>query len=204
MKTVFVDGHAVAPSKIVCVGRNYVAHIAELGNEVPDDMVVFLKPNSALGTELQASFGEPLHYEGEIAFVVKDGALAAVGFGLDLTRRQLQSQLKAKGLPWERAKAFDGAAVFSEFVALPPGAPDDLGLVLEVDGELRQQGDVSLMLYPPRVILEQLASFLTLEDGDIIMTGTPAGVDEIHPGETFAGHIIHGGQRLVSASWRAR
>lgn len=204
MKTVFVDGHAVAPSKIVCVGRNYVAHIEELGNEVPDDMVVFLKPNSALGSELRASFGEPLHYEGEIAFAVQDGALAAVGFGLDLTRRQLQGELKARGLPWERAKAFDGAALFSDFVALPPGAPDGLGLVLEVDGQLRQQGDVSLMLYSPQVILEQLASFLTLEDGDIIMSGTPAGVGEIHPGETFTGQITHRGQRLVSASWQAR
>ncbi|GAB3282629.1 fumarylacetoacetate hydrolase family protein [Parahaliea aestuarii] len=204
MNTVTVDGRTVTPSKIVCVGRNYAAHIAELGNEVPDDMVVFLKPNSAIGSELQSRLGEPLHYEGELAFVVEGGALAAVGFGLDLTRRELQSQLKAKGLPWERAKAFDGAALFSDFVPLPAGAPEGLGLELEVDGELRQKGDISLMLYPPRTVLQQLAGFLSLEDGDIIMTGTPAGVGEVRAGETFSGHVLHGDRRLVSASWQAR
>ncbi|WP_116368343.1 fumarylacetoacetate hydrolase family protein [Parahaliea mediterranea] len=203
MNTVTVDGRAVAPSKIVCVGRNYVAHIEELGNEMPQDMVVFLKPNSAIGSQLQSHVGEPLHYEGELAFVVAGGALTAVGFGLDLTRRELQSQLKAKGLPWERAKAFDGAALFSDFVPLPAGGPQGLGLVLEVDGAVRQQGDVSLMLYPPLVVLEQLASFMTLEDGDIIMTGTPAGVGKVNAGETFTGLVMHAGQPLVSASWRA-
>lgn len=204
MQTVSVDGQPLTPSKIICVGRNYVAHIEELGNEVPDDMVVFLKPNSAIGTDLRSRFGEPLHYEAEIAFVVDKGQLAAVGLGLDLTRRQLQSQLKAKGLPWERAKAFNGAAVFSDFVALAPGAIDTLGLELEVDGVLRQQGDVSLMLYPPQVIVEQLASFLSLEDGDIIMTGTPAGVGEVVAGATFSGHILQGQDRLLSVRWLAQ
>ncbi len=108
-----LDGAAVTPSKIVCVGRNYVAHIEELGNEIPEQMVVFNKPNSAIGDTLYANLGEPLHYESELAFMVRAGQLAAVAFGLDLTRRELQSRLKHRGLPWERAKAFDGAALFS-------------------------------------------------------------------------------------------
>ncbi|MBN7797848.1 fumarylacetoacetate hydrolase family protein [Parahaliea mediterranea] len=205
MNTVTVNNRPLAPSKIVCVGRNYVAHIEELGNEVPDDMVVFLKPNSAIGEELRAEFGgEPLHYEGELAFAVAAGELAAVGFGLDLTRRDLQGKLKAAGLPWERAKAFDGAALFSDFVPLPAAGVDGLGLELEVDGQPRQRGDTSLMLYPPRVVLEQLAGFMRLEDGDILMTGTPAGVGPVRRGETFTGRVVAGGRPLVEASWQAR
>ena len=203
MHTIHCQGYTIAPSKIVCIGRNYVAHIEELGNEVPEDMVVFLKPNSALGDTLYAARGEPLHYEGEIAFLVEGGQLTAVGFGLDLTKRQLQSRLKEKGLPWERAKAFDGAALFSEFVplALPL---EQLSLELRVDGELRQQGGVPLMMYPPQAIVDNLASFMTLEEGDIIMTGTPAGVGTILPGECFEGAVLGAGVPLVTARWTAQ
>ncbi|MFV0276518.1 MAG: fumarylacetoacetate hydrolase family protein [Parahaliea sp.] len=204
MHSVSFAGQAVTPSKIVCVGRNYVAHIEELGNEIPADMVVFLKPNSAIGNTLRAHFGEPLHYEGELVFMVQGGELAAVGFGLDLTRRQLQGRLKASGLPWERAKAFDGAALFSDFVPLPASGSKALGLTLDIDGERRQQGGVEWMLYPPAVILEQLRTFMQLEDGDLIMTGTPAGVGEVPPGATFTGRVLAGKQCLVEASWRAQ
>lgn len=204
VNTVIVSGQPVTPSKVICVGRNYAAHIEELGNEVPGEMVVFLKPNSAIGSVLRAEFGEPLHYEGELAFAVQGGELAAVGFGLDLTRRELQGRLKADGLPWERAKAFDGAALFSEFVPLPDSGLDNLCMELDVDGEPRQLGDTALMLYPPRVILEQLAAFMHLEDGDILMTGTPAGVGVVRPGETFTGRVVARGEVLASASWQAR
>ena len=109
MNTISVNGNTVQPSKILCVGRNYRAHIEELGNEIPDSMVVFNKPNSAISDTLYSDINnQPLHYESELAFTVKEGKLDAVGFGLDLTKRALQSTLKAKGLPWERAKAFDG------------------------------------------------------------------------------------------------
>lgn len=204
MRTVCCNGETVAPSKIVCVGRNYAAHIRELGNEVPDDMVVFLKPNSAIGDTLESSRGgEPLHYEGELAFLVHGGRFAAVGFGLDLTRRALQSRLKDKGLPWERAKAFDGAALFSAFATLPPDL-EKLELALHVNGELRQHGGVPLMMYKPDAILQELASFLSLEDGDIVMTGTPAGVGEVRAGERFDGAVLTNGETLVSATWVAR
>jgi 2-keto-4-pentenoate hydratase/2-oxohepta-3-ene-1,7-dioic acid hydratase in catechol pathway len=186
------------------VGRNYVAHIQELGNEVPQDMVVFNKPNSAISDVLLSEVdGEALHYEGEIVLLVRGGEFAAVGFGLDLTRRELQNTLKQKGLPWERAKAFDGAALFSEFVPLPP----DLGrlaLQLEVDGEIRQAGGVDMMIYPPATIRAELRKFTTLEDGDLVMTGTPAGVGAIRRGERFEGRILSQGEVLVSASWVAR
>jgi 2-keto-4-pentenoate hydratase/2-oxohepta-3-ene-1,7-dioic acid hydratase in catechol pathway len=176
--------------------------VKELGNDIPEDMVVFIKPNSAITDTLSADLGEPLHYEGELAFLVRSGALAAVGFGLDLTKRALQSKLKTAGLPWERAKAFDGAALFSEFVALP-GTPDKLSLRLEVDDQLRQEGGVELMIYKPDSILLELQKFITLEDNDIIMTGTPAGVGVIRRGEHFHGSVMIGNTVLVSGDWVA-
>jgi len=204
MHTITVEGEPLTPSKIVCVGRNYVAHIKELGNEVPSQMVVFNKPNSAISTELLASIdGETLHYEGEIALLVRGGKFAAAGFGLDLTRRELQASLKEKGLPWERAKAFDGAALFSDFVPIPASIAT-LSLRLTVDGELRQAGGVELMMYPPAAILRELRQFTTLEDGDIVMTGTPAGVGAIKAGEQFEGEVLSGSEVLVSGSWTAR
>ena len=204
MQCVKVAGEWITPSKLVCIGRNYVAHIEELGNEVPDQMVVFIKPNSAIGDILRSQVGdEELHYEGELAFTVKDGALAAVGFGLDLTKRSLQGRLKEKGLPWERAKAFDGAALFSEFVPLPP-EPERLALQLVVDDQLRQSGGVELMMYRPATILQELGTFITLEDSDIIMTGTPGGVGAIRTGERFEGRVLHDGRTLVTATWVAQ
>lgn len=204
MQSVNVTGEVVAPSKVVCIGRNYVAHIEELGNEVPDQMVVFIKPNSAIGDILRSQAGgEELHYEGELAFAVRGGALAAVGFGLDLTKRSLQARLKEKGLPWERAKAFDGAALFSEFVPLP-AEPESLGLHLAVDDQERQTGGIELMMYRPATILRELATFITLEDNDIIMTGTPAGVGAIRLGERFEGRVLSDGETLVTAAWVAQ
>jgi 2-keto-4-pentenoate hydratase/2-oxohepta-3-ene-1,7-dioic acid hydratase in catechol pathway len=123
--------------------------------------------------------------------------------GLDLTKRSLQSALKEQGLPWERAKAFDGAALFSEFVAVPRDLRH-LHLELRVDGELRQAGGVNLMIFQPEEILHELCGFTTLEDGDIIMTGTPAGVGGIHTGERFEGRVLSKSKALVRAAWVAQ
>jgi len=203
MRTVRVEGEEIAPLKIVCVGRNYVEHIHELGNEVPEEMVIFCKPNSAIGETLAAVHLEPLHYEAEICYLVKDGALAAVGCGLDLTKRGLQSRLKGKGLPWERAKAFDGAALFSPFVKLAdPQAV--LGLELLVDGKLRQKGSTAQMIHKPGRILAEVSRFMSLDDGDILMTGTPAGVGPVTAGELFELRLLGGDRQLVSCRWLAR
>ncbi|MEH6582446.1 MAG: fumarylacetoacetate hydrolase family protein [Halioglobus sp.] len=204
MNTVLVNGSPLTPSKIVCIGRNYVAHIKELGNEIPDEMVVFNKPNSAISESLHSVLlDDALHYESELCFIVRDGGFGAVGFGLDLTKRALQSTLKQKGLPWERAKAFDGAVVFSPFVALPQ-TPETLSLTLTVDGATRQSGGVELMMYKPGTILQELEKFMSLEDGDIVMTGTPAGVGPVLAGEQFEGKVLAGDDVLVCQSWIAR
>ena len=204
MQSIIFNDTTITPSKIVCVGRNYVAHIEELGNEIPDNMVVFNKPNSAITDILRSQIaGQALHYESELAFMVEGGKLAAVAFGLDLTKRELQAELKKKGLPWERAKAFDGGALFSEFVPVP-GDIEKLCVQLCVDGKVRQEGGVTLMSYQPETILEELNAFITLEDGDVIMTGTPAGVGEIRTGELFEGAVLQGIEPLVTAIWVAQ
>ena len=201
MKSIRLDSEDITPSKIVCIGRNYLEHIRELGNEMPDDMVIFNKPNSAISTELLATRDEPLHYEGEICLSVRGGRYHAVGFGLDLTQRELQSKLKARGLPWERAKAFDGAACFSDFVTLGDTPLESLSLQLEVDGALRQQGGYELMMYKPDAILDGISRFMTLDDDDIVMTGTPQGVGQVRAGERFVGRVLSGDRVLVSHEW---
>lgn len=202
MKVVIVDKKQVTPSKIICIGRNYVDHIAELGNEVPDEMVVFLKPNSAISTQLQSFHQEVLHYEAELCFLYQQGKFSAVAIGLDLTKRTLQAHLKAKGLPWERAKAFNGAAVFSDFVLIDE-IDNSLSLTLAIDGNLIQAGGVELMMVKPDDILTQLQEFIDLEDGDIVMTGTPKGVGPIVSGSQFIGNVTCQGKTLVCATWLA-
>jgi len=204
MKSVIVDNRAVTPSKIICIGRNYVDHIAELGNEVPDEMVVFNKPNSAISTELLSHHQEQLHFEGELCFIIKNGQFFAVGFGFDITKRELQSRLKAKSLPWERAKAFDGSAVFSEFVSINQEKINDtLSLELLINDEIIQAGGVELMMYKPADILAELKTYTELNDGDIIMTGTPKGVSVIVEGARFTGRVLNENKELVSAHWTA-
>ena len=201
MNSIKYQNQQLQPTKVVCVGRNYVAHIEELNNEVPDQPVIFVKPNSAISNSLQIGAIEPLHYESEISFLIIDGQLKGVGFGLDLTKRETQSKLKAKGLPWERAKAFDGAAVFSEFVPIPSSL-DNLRLELVINGLLVQQGGVSLMLNAPSFLLTDIASFMSFEDGDILMTGTPSGVGVVKPNDLFVGKIYNRESLLVEQEWR--
>jgi len=204
MKTVILENQNIIPSKVICIGRNYVAHITELGNEIPDEMVVFNKPNSAISTELISHFQEQLHYEGELCFLVKDNKFSAVAFGLDLTKRGLQGKLKAKGLPWERAKAFNGAAVFSEFVKIDASDINErLSLELTIDDKVVQSGNVGLMMYKPAEILAELKTYTDLNDNDIIMTGTPKGVGIINEGAHFKGRVFIGEKELISKSWIA-
>lgn len=203
MNQITLDGAPITPSKVVCVGRNYVEHINELGNEVPDEMVLFVKPNSAISSSLLASHnGDELHYEGEISFLYKNGKFSAVAFGIDLTKRSVQNVLKSKSLPWERSKAFNGSAVFSEFVSLQPEV-SLLGLTLSINDTLIQEGDTQLMLYKPDEILAEIQSFMALTDGDIVMTGTPKGVGKIIAGDVYIGTVTQNEKTLVSHQWTA-
>jgi len=200
---VTINNSFITPSKIVCVGRNYVEHIAELGNEVSENMVVFIKPNSAISNELLSNLDEPLHFEGEICFLYQQGAFTAIGFGLDLTKRQLQSTLKEKGLPWERAKSFDGSAVFSKFVSIA-NIESNFDIKLSINNQLKQEGSIMDMIYKPLAILQEIQSFMTLVDGDIVMTGTPKGVGVINAGDSFTGSISNNGENILSTTWVAQ
>jgi 2-keto-4-pentenoate hydratase/2-oxohepta-3-ene-1,7-dioic acid hydratase in catechol pathway len=203
MNTVRFDGEDVVPSKIVCVGRNYAEHIEELGNTVPGQAVIFCKPNSAISGSVRFDPQHDIHYEGEISFIVRAGKIAGVGLGLDLTMRDVQQPLQQQGLPWERAKSFDGAACFSQFVGFN-GVLAGLELELTINGELKQRGGYDLMLHKPEFLLEDIGGFMTLEDNDILMTGTPRGVGPIKAGDEIRGSIRQNGTPLVEARWQVQ
>ena len=200
MHTITLENRSYTPSKILCIGRNYVAHIEELHNEIPAQPVIFIKPNSAISAQVHSHAEQVIHYEAEITLLILGGRIAGVGFGLDLTKRDLQASLKRQGLPWERAKAFDGAAVFSPFVPFDRDTAD-LRLELHINHRLVQAGGVALMLTKPADILAEVSKSFTLEDGDLIMTGTPKGVGPLVAGDHFRGKVFDGEQLLIEADW---
>lgn len=200
MNKVFFSGQLHCPSKIVCVGRNYAAHIEELNNAVPDQPVLFIKPNSAISSELRAIPNTVVHYEAEISFIIQGGAIVGVGFGLDLTKRDLQASLKDAGLPWERAKSFDGAAVFSDFVPFNDDV-ETLRLELAINGKIVQAAGSDLMLTRPAALMTVIGENFTLLDGDLVMTGTPRGVGPLQVDDVYEGKIFSGGDLLVSQRW---
>lgn len=200
MNQIRTAGKIIHPYKIVCIGRNYVEHIKELNNEMPDQAVIFVKPNSAISENIVSGQDEPIHYEAEISFIIESNKISSVGFGLDLTKRNLQSQLKAKGLPWERAKAFNKSAVFSHFEPLN-GAVEALSMQLLINGDLIQHADFDLMIHKPEEIINEVSSFMSFENGDILMTGTPKGVGIVNKGDQFIGRIFEGSTLLIEESW---
>lgn len=199
MKTIQYKNQDQEVSKVVCIGRNYVAHIEELGNEVPSSMVVFNKPNSAISDTLYY-FSEHCRYEGEICFLIRDAKIDGIGFGLDLTNADIQNYLKSKGLPWERAKAFDHSAVLSEFVSLDVDI-STLKMKLYINDKLVQFATYDLMMYKPDTMLSEIQSFMTLEDNDIIMSGTPKGVGNYSLGDKFVGQVFSGELLLLEKEW---
>lgn len=197
MNKILLDKKEIYPSKVFCIGRNYTEHIAELNNETPDEMVFFIKPNSSISDSLIFPKGnKSCHYEAEISFLINEGEIIAVGFGLDLTLREVQSKLKAKGLPWERAKSFDNAAVFSEFKSFN-GDINNLSIQLFINDELKQDGNVTQMINKPDDIIKEANTFLSFENGDILMSGTPKGVGEFNIGDKFLGKILYKDEVLI-------
>lgn len=201
MNNIILKDSEIFPSKVVCIGRNYMDHIKELENEIPEEMVFFLKPNSAISNKLIFPENQnSCHYEAEISFLIEDSKITALAFGLDLTLREVQSKLKQKGLPWERSKAFDASAVFSKFVSFD-GDITKLKIELYINGELKQKGDYSLMINKPDEIIKEASTFLSFEDGDILMTGTPKGVGEFKKNDVFMGRIIHDDEIIVEETF---
>jgi len=199
MKTIKYNNQNLIVPKVVCIGRNYVEHIEELGNEIPSSMVVFNKPNSAITDKLYY-FSEFCRFEGEICFLISDKKISGVGFGLDLTHADIQQVQKSKGLPWERAKAFDNSAVFGTFVPMCDDITQ-ISMKLYINDTLAQFATYDLMMYKPDVMLEEIESFMTLQDNDIIMSGTPKGVATYQIGDRFVGQIFCDDELLIESSW---
>lgn len=191
--------------KILCIGRNYAEHIRELGNETPEAPVIFTKPATSVigdGDTIEIpAYSKECHHEAELAVLIgttgKDipaeralEHVAGYGVAIDLTLRDVQAELKKKGLPWDIAKGFDTACPLSPFVpAARIADPQDLRILLTVNGETRQDGSTSLMIHPVREIISYLSGIFTLEPGDIILTGTPAGVSAIVSGDKLVAEI---------------
>jgi 2-keto-4-pentenoate hydratase/2-oxohepta-3-ene-1,7-dioic acid hydratase in catechol pathway len=185
--------------KIFAIGRNYAEHIKELNNERPDEPVIFTKPDTAMlknnAPFYYPDFSKDIHHEVEILLKIdKEGKnieekfahkyYREIGIGIDFTARDLQQKAKEKGLPWDIAKGFNGSAPISEFIPLTEVADlQNLNFSLKVNGELRQQGNTSLMLFNFNYIISYLSRFFTLKKGDIIFTGTPKGVGPVKTGD---------------------
>jgi len=190
--------------KIICIGRNYAAHAAELGNEVAAEPVIFMKPDSAVFRQRDAFYipdwTNDVHYELEV--VVRINRLgknieakfapkyfAEFTVGIDFTARDVQSALKAKGLPWEKAKAFDQSAVLGDFLSVDDFDLSNLHFKLKKNGELVQDGNTSLMLHNIAQLIEHSSQYFTLKIGDLLFTGTPEGVGPVAPGDLLEGFI---------------
>jgi 2-keto-4-pentenoate hydratase/2-oxohepta-3-ene-1,7-dioic acid hydratase in catechol pathway len=198
--------------KLLCIGRNYAAHIAELANERPSEPVVFIKPDSAVLPNGQAffipEFTKEVHYELEVLVKIKKVGkhiqekfahkyYDEISLGIDFTARDLQSELKAKGLPWEKAKGFDGAAVIGKWT--PKSNYKDLGNLsfsLFKNGEEVQHGNTSLMLWKIDALIAFVSRYFTLKKGDVLFTGTPAGVGKIAANDYLSG-ILEGEELLT-------
>lgn len=191
--------------KIVCVGRNYAAHIEELENERPDHPVLFIKPDTSILQKKQPffipHFTDDVHYEVEL--MVKIDRIgkhiepefapkyySKIGLGIDFTARMLQKELKAKGLPWEKAKAFDGSAVVGKWVSKSNYENlNNLPFSLCKNGEIVQSATTQNMLWNIDEIIAYVSQFFTLKIGDIIFTGTPSGVSSVKPNDSLQGFI---------------
>jgi len=191
--------------KIICIGRNYVDHIAELNNKTPKDPVVFLKSDSSLLIKNQPffipEFSNEIHYEVEILIKInKIGKFIEpkfshryydqISLGIDFTARDLQSELKSNGLPWEKAKAFDGSSLVGKWVNKNNfDSLDNLNFSLDLNGNTVQKGNTSLMLWTTDQIISYVSKFFTLKIGDIIFTGTPSGVGKVNINDELVGKI---------------
>jgi 2-keto-4-pentenoate hydratase/2-oxohepta-3-ene-1,7-dioic acid hydratase in catechol pathway len=191
--------------KLICIGRNYTDHIKELDNEKPTDPVVFLKPDTSILLKKQPffipDFTDDIHHEVEVLVKINrvgkhiDKKFAhkyysKIGLGIDFTARNLQAKLKAKGLPWEKAKAFDGAAVIGNWLSMNDVKDvDDINFSLQKNESIVQTGNTSHMLWKIDELIEYVSKYFTLKIGDIIFTGTPAGVGKVFANDTLKGFI---------------
>lgn len=190
--------------KIICIGRNYAEHARELGNEIPENPVIFMKPDTAVlkkGSDFYIpEFSEDIHYELEVVLKISKGGkyiqeekagnyFEEIALGIDFTARDLQSKLKEKGLPWELAKGFDCSAVISDFYKKEDYDLKNLQFSLLKNKEEVQNGNTSLMLFSPEKIIAFVSKYFTLKTGDLIFTGTPKGVGKVAENDILEAYL---------------
>jgi 2-keto-4-pentenoate hydratase/2-oxohepta-3-ene-1,7-dioic acid hydratase in catechol pathway len=191
--------------KIICIGRNYASHIEELKNERPQEPVIFLKPDTAVLQKqfpfVIPDFSNDVHHEVEILVKINrvgkyiDQKFAhkyydEIGLGIDFTARDLQSKLKEKGLPWEKAKAFDGSAVIGDFISKSEfNSLDNINFEMTCNGTVVQKGNTAAMLWKVDELVAYASQYFTLKTGDVIFTGTPEGVAKVNPDDVLEGYI---------------
>lgn len=197
--------------KIICIGRNYAEHAKELGNEIPENPVIFMKPDTAVlkkGCDFYLpEFSNDVHYELEVVVKISKGGkyiqeenaskhYDEIALGIDFTARDLQSQLKGKGLPWELAKGFDGSAVVSDFYSKENFDLKNLKFQLKKNKEMVQDGNTNLMLFSPDQIIAFVSQYFTLRVGDLIYTGTPKGVGKVEENDEL--ELFLEGEKVLS------
>jgi len=190
--------------KILCVGRNYSEHAKELGNAVPENPIIFSKPDTALlknGEDFYLpSFSNDVHHEVELVIKINKvgkkiqekfarNYFSEIGLGIDFTARDVQSELKAKGLPWELAKAFDGSAPIGNFINIENMDLKNIDFSLQKNGQVVQKGNTAQMIFSFEQIVSFVSQYFTLKVGDLIYTGTPAGVSQVNIGDKLEGFI---------------
>ena len=216
MHSVKLGNQNIPVGKIVCIGRNYIEHIKELDNRIPDKPVIFIKPASSIiaegGTIVIPPHSKDCHHEVELAVLIgaeaknidaNDALDHVTGYAvaLDLTLRDIQSTQKEKGLPWEIAKAFDTACPLSAFVpADQVGDPQNLQIKLSINGELRQNGNTGDMMRSVAELIAAASAYFTLEEGDVLLTGTPSGVGRIQSGDRLEATIERVGTLRVTVA----
>lgn len=206
MQKIVVDGKPIVPGKVVCVGKNYLAHIREMGGGKPmPEPTIFMKPNSSIvsgkdSVTIPARLGL-LHHEVELCFVISQPcksvseqdarhAISAWGVGLDFTLRDRQSVAKKSGGPWTISKCFDGAAVFGEFVSKDDSFdPVSQEISLKIGGEVKQSAKTDRMIFSFGEVISFVSAFMTLDVGDVVMTGTPEGVGEVNDGDVIEAEV---------------
>lgn len=201
MSHIVLNGRTQRANTVFCIGRNYAAHISELGNQTPEAPLVFLKPNNCLlnsGSRIVLpGFSRSVHYEAELVLLISRDCdrpdaqimdvVAGYAVGLDLTARDIQDYAKTHGLPWTQAKGFKGAACISDFIpAAELPDPAQIEFTFTVDGRIRQHGHTAQMLRPIPQLLCHLAEIYGLRQGDLVFTGTPEGVGELASGQQLA------------------
>lgn len=201
MNTVNFSGMPIMPNKVVCAGFNYAEHIEEITQAKQAPMAVFIKSNSAISDTFY-HFDEGYEFEGELSFIFANSKPIGAGFGIDITNRKLQHKLMNDKLPWSLAKSFDHAAVFSRFIALEGIDISGLSMEFYRNGHCIQQGGYEQMINKPHEIIGKIKNAMRLQDGDILMTGTPKGTTSYEVGDVFTGKVYSNKQLMIEHNWK--